>query len=183
MSSGMQRVVLRDVKVDDLRAILEMQNCEKFLRYTNMYARTEEQIRAMLQEMISCNAAADWRGCFQAVLHAESGKTIGLVLAKRKGFGTAELGVEIDSRYWGCGLATEAAGMMLAHCFDSLELHRVEAWCCRDNIGAIRSLRKLGMREEGCLRGNRLVRGKWTDSMLFGILDGDRRPENERAEN
>lgn len=171
MSPAKERIEIRAIETDDLEPVLEMQNCRMFLRYTNLEARTEEQVARMLHHMIECNRAPDWRGRFRTIVLRESNTPIGIVQAKRSGARSAELGVEIDSRYWNRGLATDAARMMMAYCFETLGLHRVEAWCCADNRGAARSLQKLGMRHEGRLRSNRQVQGVWTDSLLFGILE------------
>ena len=78
----------------------------------------------------------------------------------------AELGYWLGVPFWGMGYATEAAQEMLRYGFESLGLHRIFATHFKHNPTSGRTLKKLGMRYEGCQREH--LR-KW-DSELYGIL-------------
>ena len=54
--------------------------------------------------------------------------------------------------------------------FKKLEMHRIFATTSPDNVASIRILEKIGMKKEGYLRQNLLVRGAWRDSVLYSIL-------------
>jgi ribosomal-protein-alanine N-acetyltransferase len=87
-----------------------------------------------------------------------------------------EMGYSIARRYWGQGLATEAARAVMAAAFAAYpSLHRIRAMADARNIGSLRVMEKLGMIREGVLRQNRLVRGEFIDEVWCGVL----RPEWE----
>jgi RimJ/RimL family protein N-acetyltransferase len=63
--------------------------------------------------------------------------------------------------------------------FQDLRLHRIWARCVADNLRSANVLRKAGLRLEARLREHEYFKGRWWDTLLFGILvaewDGDRR--------
>ncbi|MEF2967905.1 GNAT family N-acetyltransferase [Paenibacillus sp. M1] len=58
--------------------------------------------------------------------------------------GKARLGYLLSPDYWNRGLATEAAGALLAFGFEALGLNRIEARCSKDNPASEQVLRKCG---------------------------------------
>jgi len=64
--------------------------------------------------------------------------------------------------------------------FETLKLHRVWATCDVRNRGSFGIMEKLGMRREGTLRKNLLVRDGWRDTHVYALLDEEwaaRRPK------
>ena len=72
---------------------------------------------------------------------------------------------------WGRGIIPEAVRCLLDFGFVELKLHRVWADCDPRNRPSYRVLEKLGMRREGLLCENAWVKGEWTDSLIYAILD------------
>ena len=62
-----------------------------------------------------------------------------------------ELGYALGRRWWGQGLATEAADAVVAWALAQPDVHRVWAVCDVDNAASARVLEKVGMRREGRL--------------------------------
>lgn len=85
-----------------------------------------------------------------------------------------ELGYILRRDRWGLGYATEAAGLLADFGFTRLGLNRVWAVCDPDNPASARVMEKIGMRYEGRLREDLLVRGEFRDSLLYAVLAGDR---------
>jgi [ribosomal protein S5]-alanine N-acetyltransferase len=102
---------------------------------------------------------------------------VGLHLALRHR--RAELGYWIGAPYWGRGLATEAAGAMLAYGFRDLGLHRILAHHFPRNPASGRVLRKVGMTHEGTLREHVLGRDRFEDLECYGILEREWRHHGE----
>lgn len=75
--------------------------------------------------------------------------------------GTAEIGYSIVPGYQNHGYATEMAAALITWAFKQKGIKKVIAECLNDNIGSIRVLEKLGMRQSGS-NGNTL---QWTLSM------------------
>jgi len=85
--------------------------------------------------------------------------------------GEADIGYELDSRYWRQGYATEAAQAMLTFGFRELQLHRIWAHCIAENVASAHVLEKIGMQQEGRLRENEWMKGRWWDTLVYAILD------------
>jgi RimJ/RimL family protein N-acetyltransferase len=83
----------------------------------------------------------------------------------------AEIGFTLRRDRWGAGLATEAAQLLLVLGFDQLGMHRIEATTHPENVASARVLEKIGMSYEGRIRDHLLVRGEWSDSLLFSMLE------------
>lgn len=57
--------------------------------------------------------------------------------------------------------------------FKQLNLHRIWANSVADNSRSWRVLEKLGMRQEGRLRGNEFFKGRWWDTLIYAILENE----------
>lgn len=99
---------------------------------------------------------------------------IGLVLvpAHRR----AEVGYWIAREAWGQGIATEALRAVLAHGFDTLGLHRIEAMHYVENPASGRVMQKVGMQYEGRLRDVVLRDGVPRTNERYAMLPSDPRP-------
>ena len=93
---------------------------------------------------------------------------------------SGSIGYWMGQPYAGKGYMTEAVGLMLHFCFESLGLHRVEAACLLHNAASRALLRKLGFREEGVARRYLCINGRWQDHMSHAILRDDPRPSTVR---
>ena len=84
------------------------------------------------------------------------------------------IGYWMGEPYAGKGLMADAVGVIKAHAFGPLGLHRVEAACIPDNERSVRLLKKAGFTLEGQLRSYLKINGRWRDHLLFSCLEGDR---------
>ena len=64
-------------------------------------------------------------------------------------FYKAEISYSLMPNQWNKGLGTELAKDLIKYCFDTLDLHRVEAGVAVSNLASIRVLEKAGMKQEG----------------------------------
>jgi RimJ/RimL family protein N-acetyltransferase len=85
----------------------------------------------------------------------------------------AELGYELNPRYWGQGYATEAAAAMVGFGFEHVGAHRVWAYCLAANERSALVMDRLGMKREGHLRENHRMGDRWWDSYLYAVLAED----------
>lgn len=88
----------------------------------------------------------------------------------------AEVGYWVAREAWGQGIATEALRMVIAHGFDVMGLHRIEAHHYPENPASGRVMEKAGMTREGQLRGVVFREGVPRDNVAFAILRSDPRP-------
>jgi [ribosomal protein S5]-alanine N-acetyltransferase len=83
---------------------------------------------------------------------------------------TAELAYTISHRYWGNGIATETARRIIGFGFEIMDLNRIEARCWVENDKSARVMEKCGMKFEGILREQVLVKGMHRDVKMYSIL-------------
>ena len=83
----------------------------------------------------------------------------------------AEIGYELyQDKYKGKGLMKEALGPVLAHGFEHMYLHRIEALIADYNIPSHKLLKHYGFKEEGRIRGHYVVNGINEDSLMLSLL-------------
>lgn len=88
---------------------------------------------------------------------------------RRRAAQFANLGYWMGQDYAGKGYMTEAVGLVVAHAFDGLVLHRVHAAFLPHNTASRRVLEKNGFKEEGYAENYLQIDGKWADHVLFGL--------------
>ena len=169
-----ERLVLREIEIDDWPAVLAYQSDPRYLRYYAWTERDERSVREFVAMLAALKHEQPRRKFQLAVtLPAEGGRLIGNCglriddAENRQG----NIGYELDPRYWGRGYATEAARAMVALGFERFGLHRVWLWCVADNTASARVMEKLGMRREGYLREREFYKGRWWDQLVYAVLD------------
>lgn len=106
--------------------------------------------------------------------HAHPGRVIGRVnftQIARGPFQSCMLGYAIDAQRQGQGLMHEALSAAIAHAFDVLRLHRIQANYVPDNVRSGRLLQRLGFRKEGLAVDYLFINGAWRDHVLTALLN------------
>lgn len=85
----------------------------------------------------------------------------------------AEIGYCLDRSEWGKGYMNEALQALLAYAFEELAIHRIEADVDPRNSASIRTVERLGFKQEGYLRERWQVNGEIQDTVFFGLLRPD----------
>ncbi|MEN6434910.1 MAG: GNAT family protein [Anaerolineaceae bacterium] len=84
---------------------------------------------------------------------------------------TAEVGIFIgEKQLWNRGLGTKAMCLLLRYAFTSLNLNKIKLHVYETNPRAIQSYRKAGFVEEGRLRKEDFINGRYVDVIYMGIL-------------
>ena len=167
-----ERLKLREFVFDDWPAVLAYQKDPRYLEYYPQLTRGEPDAKEFVQWFLDEQAEPLRRRFQLAVILRESGRLIGNCGIRRKPDNEweADIGYEIAPELWGNGYATEAATALVEHGFSEMGLHRISSWCIAENGASISVLRKLGLREEGRLRENEFFKGRWWDTLVFGLL-------------
>jgi ribosomal-protein-alanine N-acetyltransferase len=87
----------------------------------------------------------------------------------------AEVGYDLSAAYWRQGIMSEALRAVMGYCFETLNVHRLEADVTAGNDASAGLLRKLGFRQEGTWRDQTYGRGRFHDMWQFGLLATDPR--------
>lgn len=83
------------------------------------------------------------------------------------------VGYWVHSPYQGRGIATAACALGTDHAFNRVGLHRVTATYLPDNPASGRVLEIVGFREEGFMRGNIHINGRWRDHYFVAMTEDD----------
>ena len=167
------RLLLRPYTDADIDDLYDIQSRKDVTRYLYWGPRDWQQVRESLeQKMRSSGFRDEGDGLTLAAVLPETGRVIGdvlLVWTSRK-HRQGEIGYVFHPGYGGKGYATEAAEVMLRIGFEGLGLHRICGRLDGRNAASGRVLERLGMRREAYLRQNEIVKGEWTDEMIYAVL-------------
>lgn len=133
-------------------------------------SRQLEKIRESLFQM------RDRREYNFGIFDVHTSKLIGhvsLYSIKRLPFSSGFIGYSIDERHIGRGIGTEAVLLATTFAFDTVGLHRIEAYVSPRNGGSVTVLEKSGYSREGLLRKILYINGVWEDHYMYAMLDDD----------
>jgi RimJ/RimL family protein N-acetyltransferase len=169
-----QRLILRPFAPSDLEDLHAFQSLPEVARYLYWAPRDREQVRQALVGMVRGAALISEGDVLALAVVLPPGRTvIGDVILKwssaehRQG----EIGYVFHPRYGGRGFATEAATAVLRLGFDGLGLHRIIGRIDVRNSASARVLERLGMRREAHFIQNEIVKGEWTDEMVYALTE------------
>jgi ribosomal-protein-alanine N-acetyltransferase len=97
--------------------------------------------------------------------------TIGLSNVVRGCFHSAHFGFGLCASRQGEGLMREACEMVIAHTWDTLQLHRLEANHRPENTRSAVLLRRLGFMPYGYARDYLLIAGSWVDHVNTQLIN------------
>ncbi len=175
MEIATARLLLREFVADDWRALFAYQNDPGYLQTIGRYPQTDSQAQEFMRLWLANQAETPRRKFQLAITLPESGELIGNCGVRRVTHNEweADLGYELDIRYWERGFATEAAAAMLDFGFNELRVHRISATCNAGNTRSAHVLAKLGMQREGRVRETDYQHGRWWDSLMYGLLESE----------
>ncbi len=97
----------------------------------------------------------------------------GTGLHTRLGENELEIGYWIHKDFVNRGLVTESTAALVKVSFEIIHVHRIEIHCDPSNLGSAAVPRKLGFTHEGTLRAKTPFLDGWSDSMIWGLLEGE----------
>jgi [ribosomal protein S5]-alanine N-acetyltransferase len=167
------RVTLRELRVSDAQSLFTMLTTEEVSRFISPPPTTVEGFERFIMWANRERAAGNYV-CF-AIVPQGMDTAVGLFQVRQlePGWGTAEWGFALGSAFWGTGLYTEGAELVLRFVFETIGVHRLEARAAVQNARGNAALRKLGAVQEGILRRSFLRNGQYMDQALWSILAED----------
>jgi RimJ/RimL family protein N-acetyltransferase len=84
-----------------------------------------------------------------------------------------EIGYWIHKDHVRQGLVTESTAALIKVAFELLHIHRLEIHCDPANTASAAIPRKLGFTHEGTLRAKTRFLERWSDSMIWGLLESE----------
>jgi [ribosomal protein S5]-alanine N-acetyltransferase len=169
------RLILREFVSADWLEVLVYQRDPRYLRYSDWTDRTPDGVQRFVQMFLDQQAEQPRRKFQLAVTLQAGGRLIGNCGIRQTAAGAreADIGYELSPAQWGHGYATEAARAIVQFGFAELKVHRIWAWCIADNTASARLLERLGLQREGRLREKEYFKGRWWDTLVYGILENE----------
>ena len=159
-----QRLLLRQLELDDAAFILELLNEPSFL--ANIGDKGVRDL-AGARQYISLGPRASYAehgfGLFLVQLKADATPMGICGLIKREGLDAPDIGYAFLPRFWSQGYAIEAASAVMIYAQETLGLSRIVAITAPENHASIRVLNKLGLRFDRMIQ----LPGAATESRLF----------------
>ena len=168
-----ERLMLRALTVDDLDDHLRLYGDPRVVTYLYEEAQDSAAAGEHLRRRLVAELPEEGSWLNLAVEH--DGRylgEVGLCLVSRA-HRQCEVGYVFLPEAAGHGYATEATAAMVELAFAELGAHRVAGRLDARNEASARVLARLGMRREAHLRGNELVKGEWTDEVVFAITEDE----------
>jgi RimJ/RimL family protein N-acetyltransferase len=168
------RLTLRPYVIGDLDALHDIQSRPEVTRYLLYDARDRDQVRDVLEERIQADLLERDALCLAVVL-PETGALVGDVglFLRSQEQRQGEIGYVFHPDYGGRGYATEAARAVLGLGFEHYGLHRIVGRLDARNTASARLLERLGMRCEAHFVQNEIVKGEWTDELVYAMLEDE----------
>jgi len=165
------RLILRRLKLEDAPDYFEFASNPLATKYTwwENHKTLEDSVNYIQQVINKYNSrnAYHW-----GIIYKDTNKIIGRtgIVSIDEVHKRLEIGFALSYDYWNFGIMTEATMPVIQYVFDVLEFNRIEARCNFENLASEKVLKKLGMKFEGILREQLIVKGIFTDQKMYSIL-------------
>jgi RimJ/RimL family protein N-acetyltransferase len=166
------RLTLREPRLSDATTLHQVARCRDVARFMWPAPAELDSFQRFIEWTWAERAAGKYVGFVIVPKGAVSAAGLFELRQMQPGFFRAELGFFIDPVYWGTGLFTEAARLVLDFAFRVVGIHRIEARATVDNIRSNRALRRLGAQQEGILRASFVCDGALVDQALWAFVRG-----------
>ncbi len=175
-----ERLYLRMVEKSDAPALFEIKSdAELTARYGRRPHTNLEQTSRWVNELLG--DYKEHKGLFWCITLKGNNTAIGSFTLWNLDLDSymAELGYELNRKYWGRGIMNEALSYLVNWAFSTMGLNRMEACPLKKNLPSVKLLEKLGFHFEGNLRERVYFNGEFNDQLYYSIL----RDEWEKQEN
>ncbi len=164
-------VVLRELRTSDAPSLFAMLTTEEVSRFISPPPSTVEGF----ERFIAWTHRQRLAGQYACLAVTINDTAIGIFQLRQldRRFELAEWGFAIGSAFWGSGIFTESATLMLQFAFETVGVLRLEARAAVRNGRGNGALRKLGAVQEGVLRKSFSRNGEQYDQALWAILADD----------
>lgn len=165
-----ERLVLRELRVDDAEALYPLFSDVDMMRYWGEPHDSPARTAAMVTSIIDAYRACT--GIEWGVTLTATGELIGKVCHHRlmKPHFRSEIGYILAKQHWSNGFVHEAMRAIIAFGFDTMKLHSIEAQLDPNNERSARVLERLGFVKEAHLTENYFVHGGFVDTAIYSLL-------------
>jgi RimJ/RimL family protein N-acetyltransferase len=140
-----KRLILREIDIEDAAAMFALNNDPDVVRYTD--ERAFESLAAaaeFVSDYIRKNGGTGFGRWM--IVQKDTQQILGWCgLKLHRDTNEVDLSYRLFKKYWGQGIASEAASACLRYGFENLNLNRIYAEARQENEASIQVMRKCGM--------------------------------------
>jgi ribosomal-protein-alanine N-acetyltransferase len=164
------RVVLRELRLSDAESLLRIVRSPEIAPYVWPPPAGSDAFRRFIKWAHRERARGKYV-CFGIVPFGGS-EVVGLFELRQMqpGFFRGELGFFVEPHWWGTGVFSAAAQLLLDFALSAIGVRRIEARVAVDNVRGNLALRKVGAVREGLLHGAFVRNGTAVDQYLWAIV-------------
>lgn len=170
------RLTYRPLRQQDWPFYLAVSQDRSVMQYISD-PRSAEEIRT---HSFDVRLPAWYRGCPHwlclVIEEKTSGLPVGLCGFIDRGDGIAEAGFLLAAEAQGKGYGSESLRATIAFCFEQQNYRKMVATVTAGNAASCRTLLSAGFIQEGTLRQNVFLDGRWQDDWIFGLLKQEYQP-------
>ena len=170
-----ERLVVRCYQPSDAKLLAESvaENVEHLKTFMPWVHNEPEPFEEKEKRILRLRGQFDMqRDYVYGIFNPEETKLLGGTgLHTRLGANELEIGYWLHKDYINKGLITESTSALTQVAFEIIHVHRVEIHCDPANLASASIPRKLGFTHEGTLRQKTPFLDRWSDSMIWGLLD------------
>ena len=168
-----ERLLLRPFMDGDFDALHAMQSREDVTRYLPWGPRSPEQTAEILSRITRMTGIDDDSDALRlATVLAATGAVVGDLSLWRisREHRQGEIGFVIHPDHQGRGYAVEGCAALLRISFEVYGFHRIVGRADALNAASARTMERLGMRREAHFHENELLKGEWSDEVVYAML-------------
>lgn len=161
-----ERLILRPITLDDADDLFEYASDIDNTRHVFPTHQSIDETNWVISNLFMKNPLGHF-----AIELKESGKMIGTCdIRPNEAAQSVELAYAINKRYWGQGLAPEAAKKLLDFSIEHLKARRIWAAHDYENHASGRVMEKIGMTHEGVIRMRKNLCGELRDAVIHSYI-------------
>lgn len=168
------RVALRWIRTGDADAMYRIYSNLEVMRYWSTPPLASLDAARQLVEQIQEDCRREMIMKWGIALRSDDSLIGSVTLFNfNRDSGRAEIGYALNRECWGHGYMNESLKALLDYAFDVLNFRRIEADVDPRNASSIRTVERLGFKQEGYLRERWHVNGETQDALFYGLLRRD----------
>jgi RimJ/RimL family protein N-acetyltransferase len=174
-----ERLVMRPFTHDDIDALHAMFGDPDVTRYLDHGPLSRQAVGELLARISPMTRIDAERNELRLAVELQaSGEVIGDVSLWRTSarHNTGEIGFVLRPEHQGRGYALESMRELLRIGFEEAGLHRIVGRCDAENVASAALMERLGMRQEAHFRRNELIKGVWSDELVYAVLASEWSP-------
>lgn len=167
-----ERLILRQLAPDDAKDLFEYFSQDQVMEYYDLETfKTLDDAQRIIHHFNSeFEKGKGFRWALQLKSEDKVIGTCGYHNWHREHF-RAEIGYELNPQFWRQSYMKEAILPILTYGFESMGLHRVDAFTDPANISSEKLLSSLNFREEGILKDYFFEKGRFVEAKIFGLIN------------